>query len=81
MNVTMDSETQRKAYLHANFGVDLNDEEPVNLDEADDIQIENILQKAKRESQTFTPPLPSMRCTYRHVKRPSIGSRGLLRIR
>ena len=79
LNITVDTDTQRRAYLHANFGVDTNDEEPVNLDEADDIQIENVLEQAKREAQTFTPPIPSLRCTYWHIKRP--GTRGALRIR
>ena len=81
LNVTVDTEAQRQAFLHANFGVDINDEEPVNLDMVDDIQIENVLKKAREEVRTFTPPMSTLQCTYRHVKRPSVGTRVVLRIR
>ena len=79
LNITADTETQRNAFLHANFGTDVEMEEPSEIESVTDEQLENLLQKAKMEYKENKPPITSLQCAYRYT-RSKIGL-GFLKIR
>ena len=65
LNVTADVETQKNAFLHANFGTDVEIEEPSDIESVTDEQLELLLEKAKVEYSDVKPPVTSLQCAYK----------------
>ena len=73
LNITADAEMQRHAYLHANFGTDVEIDDATDLESISDEQLEVILERARQEYRSFKPPISSVTCTYKHMTRKGRG--------
>ena len=66
--------------MHVNFGVVPVIEDATDLNIVEDEDLHNIISEARDEFKSFTPPMPTLPCTYRNVLMPR-GNRPQLRIR
>ena len=71
--MTADTVMQRNACLHANFGTDVDIDDATDLESITDEQLEEILQNARMEYKKMKPPVSSVHCTYKHMKRMARG--------
>ena len=65
VNVTMDTKRQKEAFLMANFGVDVECTDVVPYQGVQGQDLLDMLSNAKNELLSFTPPMPTLECSYR----------------
>ena len=80
LNITADTETQRNAFLHANFGTDVEMDDPTDIESITDEQLEELLAKARVEYKSYKPPETNLQCTFNYTK-PKTRGIGFIKFR
>ena len=69
INITVDTKKQKESFLIANFGIDAECTDMVPYQGMEGRQLLDMLSNAKKELLTFTPPIPTLQCSYREFSK------------